>query len=523
MKPAAVMLAGALLLASRAWASPPEVAKAEALAREAVSQGSAPSIAMALARHGRMLYAGAFGDADREQGLRATPETPYPLASATKPIVATAILRLAEQRRLSLDAPAPGALPEVFRATNRNAPLFTVRQLLNHTSGLGTYAHIVWSDRPDVARPLADTFARYGFAAQPPGLVCEYSNLGYGLLGAIVEQASGAELATYLEREIFRPLGMRHASLPARGTLPARAAQKYDDAGSRLPDSWNDTPGAGNLYASAVDLVRFGSFHLGSGPARGSSVLSERAREQMRSYVDPDALYHYYDGAYYGLGWYFRDASPAGRIVWHEGGMPGASALLVLLPQPRIVVAVLINTTDANPLAQRLATELVKAFAPAAPELIFDAAAGYSRYAGETSWRGTWNGSARFGDRDVALNLALDAQGKALAEFPDPAARAHMPAVTSFTPLVRDRVLLATLPFVADAPGVDRTRPGFLLLRLVRTENDLRGTAVAYATDTRLEHLYPFAVALRRAPRDGHLPRSGAGIAAQRTSFIAPR
>lgn len=474
----------------------------EASVRAAVESGQIPSAAFAIAKNGQVIYENALGWADKEKQVASTAHTPYPLASTSKPIVATALLILHERGRIDLDAPAwrySGDWFSHFPESSR--PEYTVRQLLNHTAGLGTYARIYWRDQDNPVRSLEESFRKYGFAAQPPGAVSEYSNLGYGLLGHIVAQQSGKNLADILVTEVFGPLGMKDSSLVDSFSAPAAAAQKYDASGKALVETYNDTPGAGNIYASAHDLALFGAFHLGGEADGAPAILSRQSRLLMRSFVDPGARYPYYNSSRYGLGWYFR-ANPEGEeVVWHEGGMPGASAILVLLPQRRIVAAVVINATDANPNAQAVANALIQAVEPGFRPVSFDAAEGFNRFTNQPELLGRWEGSIAVDGTDVPWALDFGADGTVRAEFPQRPSESLLPAQATFPMLVNGDLLLATFAATLPAADVAQTPGNYVLLRLLRRGDELSGTAVAYATEQRLEHLYPFAARLHRKAR----------------------
>jgi len=450
-----------------------------------------PSIAVAIARDGRIVHEAAFGFADAEKKRRATVNTPYPLASVTKPLVATGVMLLAERKHVDLDQPAHRYAGGWVAPTER----YTLRQLLNHTSGLPTYATIRWSGEPSPAHDLATMFRRYGFAAHPPGVVSEYSNIGYGLLGHILAEQSGQSLAAFLEREVFRPLGMRNTMMLESAAAPAGAARKYDASGKPLPETLNDTPGAGNAYASVHDLVRFGMFHLDDRP---SPVLAPATKELMRSYVEPGALYPYYDSSRYGLGWYFRTAANGARVVWHEGGMPGASSLLVLLPDRKVAAAVLINANDRNDVAQSVASRLVAALEPSMPPLRFVATDGFAEYGAQPAYLGRWEGTLTVDGQPLPCTMTFEGNGKITVRFPGRAANDLLPAEATFGALVNGDLLVGT--FAATLPGTDIAQKlgGYVLLRLVRRGDQLAGTAIAYASPEGLRHLYPFPVTLRR-------------------------
>jgi len=474
----------------------------EANVRAAVESGQFPSAAFAIARNGQVIYENALGWGDKEKQVASTAHMPYPLASMSKPIVATALMILHERGRIDLDAPAWRYSGNWFsHFAPESLPRYSVRQLLNHTSGLGTYARIYWRDQNHPVRSLEESFRKYGIVAQPPGAVSEYSNLGYGLLGHIVEQQSGTSLAEFLTTDVFAPLGMKDSKLVDSFSTPAGAAQKYDASGKLLAETYNDTPGAGNIYASAHDLALFGAFHLGGEAGGKPPILSRQSRLLMRSFVDPGARYPYYNSSRYGLGWYFRTNAQGEEVVWHEGGMPGASSIVLLLPRHNIVAAVVINATDANPHAETVANALVQAVEPDYRPVSFDAAEGFNRFTNQPELLGRWEGSIAVDGKDVPWALDFGADGSVRAEFPQRAADSLLPAQATFPMLVNGDLLLATFAATLPASDVAQTPDNYVLLRLLRRGDELSGTAIAYATEQRLEHLYPFAARLRRKTR----------------------
>lgn len=451
-----------------------------------------PSIAVAVARNGVIVHEAAFGFADAEGKRPATVNTPYPLASVTKPFVATGLMVLAERGQVDLDQPAHRYAGGWVAANER----YTLRQLLNHSAGLPTYATIRWSGEASPSHDAATMFRRYGFAAHPPGTVSEYSNIGYGLLGHIIAEQSGHSLAAFLETEVFRPLGMRNTMMLEAPAVPPGAARKYDAAGKPLPETFNDTPGAGNIYASVHDLVRFGMFHLDDRPSR---ILSATAKETMRSYVEPGALYPYYDSSRYALGWYFRTTANGTRVVWHEGGMPGASSILVLLPDHELVAAVLINANDRNDVAQSIANRLLAAVEPSLRPLTFVPTDGFAPYDAQPAYLGRWEGTLTVEEQPLPCTITFDAGGKITVTFPGRAPNDLLPTESTFQALVNGDLLLGTFAATLPARDVAQQPGGYVLLRLVRRGDQLSGTMIAYASPEGLRHLYPFPVTLRRA------------------------
>lgn len=484
----------ALLIAACAGTPPPaDFHAADALARAGVVRGEFPSAAYALVRDGRIAHEEAVGMADRQAGLAATPHVPYPLASVTKPVAASALMLLAERGRVDLDRPASEYLAVAGEAR------YSVRQLLAHTAGLPTYARIHWADRAGAREPFARSAARYATPVQPPGAIFEYSNLGYGLVGQIIEARSGKSLGEFLRDELFAPLGMRHSMLVDAPGTPAGAARKHGADGALLADTWNDTAAAGNVYASAHDLARFAAWSLG----HGGGPLSRAARQSMQRPSDPQALHPYYGGAGYGLGWYVRDLGGE-PFVWHEGGMPGASSIVILLPRRKLAAVALINATDLNAKAQEIALALLRAVAPDLPTPGFVPTEGFDKFAGQGAFVGAWNGTLEIDGRAQAWTLSLGADGAVQARFPGGQPQ------SAYMALVHGDFLLATLP--GRLPGADvAAEGGLVLLRLVRRGDTLEGMAIAYASEQRLEHLLPFKARLSAStPSSAAAPESTA-------------
>jgi CubicO group peptidase (beta-lactamase class C family) len=172
----------------------------------AYDQPSTPGASVAVIRDGKVLYQHAYGLADVEDNVHATTATNYRLASVTKQFTAMAILILAGRKLLSLDSTLSQFFPD-FPAYGKG---ITVRELLNHTSGLWDYGELVPKERTaqltdiDVLNLLKQQTATYF----PPGSEWRYSNTSYAFLALIAEKVSGMRFAAFLKREIFDPLGM---------------------------------------------------------------------------------------------------------------------------------------------------------------------------------------------------------------------------------------------------------------------------------------------------------------------------
>jgi CubicO group peptidase (beta-lactamase class C family) len=188
--------------------------------------------------------------------------SPSGLASLSKPFTALAIKMLAEQGRLSYDDPIARYFPELPEALGAA----TVRQLLNHTSGIPDYSSDLNAERPGMTpRDVLNLLRNVKSPVFPPGEKYEYSNTGYVLLGLIAEKVSGKPFLTYLQEKIFDPLGMKTTfALPRGRVTPANVANGYDDFG-KLSNANSYLGGDGGLYSTIDDLYRFDQARCTSG------------------------------------------------------------------------------------------------------------------------------------------------------------------------------------------------------------------------------------------------------------------
>ncbi|AWS44022.1 serine hydrolase [Streptosporangium sp. 'caverna'] len=284
---------------------------------EALAEHGCPSVSVAVAERGEVVLTGAYGLADVAGGRAATPGTVYGLASVTKPITATAVCLAADEGLLDLDAPVPGD----FRW-----PAPTARQLLQHRGGLGAY--YAW-DYGDGERPIdAD---RYTVLYRRPGTGFAYANLGYRLLGRLLETATGQELGAFVRERVFEPLGLTGCHVGRTYPGPAPSAIRYTVDGRAYPDYDCGHPGATLGWAPAGELALFAqSYERLLKPDTAAAV---RDAPPINEHVG------------YGLGWSVSYGD--GPVVQsHGGGGGGVAAMVVAVPERRLSVAVLSNSTN---------------------------------------------------------------------------------------------------------------------------------------------------------------------------------
>lgn len=345
-------------LLPRADADEFEALRAE-IRRELVDH-QVPSLAVAVARDGRVVWEEGFGWADRERQIRATEQTLYSLASISKPITATGVMVLVERGSLDLDRAANDYLGEApLRARVGVVQEATLRRLANHSSGLPLHYQFFYEDETFPQSVRGESIRRYGQLHAAPGERFQYANFGYGVLDYIIERASGEPYADFMRKEVFLPLGLSRMSVHRLPGLEAEHAVRYGVDQLPIPFYDFDHPGGSAVYSSAHDLVRFGMFHLNQTGPDQKQILQPGTIEAMQQ-PTADAG----GGRGYGVGWSVDPNEHGVRTVSHGGGMGGVRTRLTLVPDERLVVVVLCNFATDLPMriTERILSQLIPSY-----------------------------------------------------------------------------------------------------------------------------------------------------------------
>jgi CubicO group peptidase (beta-lactamase class C family) len=312
------------------------IARVEALLRRRAAEGRFSGAAL-VAKEGRVLFADAYGLADRARGIENTLETRFRIGSMNKMFTAVATLQLVEQGKLALDDPVGKHLRGY--PNEEVASKVTVRHLLTHTGGTGDIFGPEYDRNRLSLREHADYVRLYGARGPSfePGSRFEYSNYGFVLLGAIVEAASGESYYDYVRENVFAPAGMTSTdSLPESDDVPNRSIGYTGPfPGSRQPNTdwlpWRGTA-AGGGYSTVGDLLRFAE------ALTGHELLSPASTELLLA-GKVDLGY----GAGYAFGFFDARDDEGNGWVGHGGGAPGMNGDLLIYPRSGYVVAVLAN------------------------------------------------------------------------------------------------------------------------------------------------------------------------------------
>lgn len=363
---------------------------------------------MAVAKDGQILWEEAFGWADREKMIPATPNTMYSLASISKPITATGLMTLVERGRIDLDKPANAYLG-VGKLTGLagDANAATVRHVMSHTAGLPLHYQFYYATKDYRPTSNDETIARYAILVNPPGEVYEYSNLGFGLIDHLIARASGVDYADYMRSEVFVPLGLTRTSVGIAPGLEPFIAQRYDGSRRPIPFYDFDHRGGSAVYSSAHDLVRFGMFHLKDHLSDQRPILKDATIDLMHQPVAP---------APYGLGWTVTPDDNGYLRSAHGGGMPGVATTLALYPSEHLAVVVMTNAGGGSGIG-RIASEITGVVLPKFAEARRRQMAQPQQSAAPTPFTptpellGEWMGTLRTWERTIQMSLVFQPDG----------------------------------------------------------------------------------------------------------------
>jgi CubicO group peptidase (beta-lactamase class C family) len=342
--------------------------------------GTPPGLSLVVVKDGQVVYQRGVGQADGPRQIAATPDTVYGWWSMTKLMTASAIFQLQEQGKLHIDDPVVKYLPffEVTYPSAASQPI-TIRNLLNHSSGIPNnvpalvgWIHHADAPRLDQTKYVAQVLPDYSKLLFEPGDHGEYTNVGYMVLGAVIEATSNQTYEDYVRTRLLRPLGMRQTDFVYTDAMLSHAAVASHPwvsmESALLPfmvDHWssyvrettdgrmwlnhfyaNAAPPTG-LIGPATDAARFVATILAGGQLDGQRILAPETVRMMihDSHVagrhgEADT----YPGMSYGLGWHIVLEGQRLRIQ-HRGGGPGFGSEMRLYPDEGLGMVVIANDT----------------------------------------------------------------------------------------------------------------------------------------------------------------------------------
>jgi CubicO group peptidase (beta-lactamase class C family) len=328
-----------------------EQAKIDKLVTETLEKTKTPSVSIAVVRDGKIVLAKAYGKASETIPV-ATPNLPYQIASNSKQFTAMAMLLLEDEGKIDLDDKVSKYLPGISGGDK-----IALRQLLSHTSGLQDYWPQDFSfaamAKPTTPQGIIDVWAKKPLDYEP-GTQWQYSNTGYVVAGQIVEKVAGEPLLSFLQKRIFKPLGMTSVVDMDKAVGP-RFPQGYGRAAlGPVRVATPAAPGwlyaAGELSMTPTDLAKWDIARM------------NRALLPADDWAEQEATVKLTDGkdTYYGLG-VFNRVGNGRRVISHGGESVGFLSANNVYPDQKAAVVVMTNTwsSPASGQIMRGLTEIV--------------------------------------------------------------------------------------------------------------------------------------------------------------------
>ncbi len=328
-----------------------------------------PGMVWGVVKDGKLVHVKGAGVQDIDAKRPVTADTLFRIASMTKAFTALSILKLRDDGKLALDAPAETYVPELkaLKYPTDDSPKIRVRELLTHTAGFVT--DDPWGDRQT---PLPDAdFTKYLTSGvpftRPPASAMEYSNLGYALLGRIIGNVSGTAYDEFVQATLLRPLGMTATSHHVASQPAEKRALGYrweDNQWTLEPTMAHGAFGAmGGIQTSANDYAKWVGYLLSAWPARNGADAGPVKRASVRELAQganypsvrmrpgssgPGACR---EASTYAMGFYAASDCDLGLTLSHGGGYPGYGSHVLLLPDYGVGIFALSNRTYAGPRA----------------------------------------------------------------------------------------------------------------------------------------------------------------------------
>ena len=320
-------------------------------------------LSIALIDSQKLVWAEGFGYQNREDNIKASDKTIYNLASVTKVITATAIMQLVEQGLMELDKPIQEYVPEFQIKTRfKDTSAITIRSLLTHHSGLpGDRRKSQFTQKPHEHFSIVLEHLKKEYMAYPPNYVWAYCNLGYNLLGVIIERISGMSYEDYIRQNIFKPLGMNNSTVN-KAEIPeglySKAYRTKTNSSYWYP-YFRDLS-TGGLLSSVSEMSLFMRMIVNEGSFRGAQLLQKDTLEQMLTVQNKNIPLDL--GFKLGLGWFldrlcFRYA---GRFCGHGGTFAAVHTQMNLLPDHKLGVIVTANTDTSTVIVREIADLALK-------------------------------------------------------------------------------------------------------------------------------------------------------------------
>lgn len=326
---------------------PGAVTALDTIIKKDLMQQRIPGAAVALVHEGRVIFSQCYGYADIERTVPITEDSYFMAGSLTKSFTALAVLKLIEEGKIDLHADIKKYIPDfsIKHLYDGEVPI-TVNYLLSHTSGLmiDYYVHSTdgkkYSDA-DLLSQLQDEYLCF-----KPGTACKYSNIGYRLLGMIIEQVTHERFESYLEREIFKPIRMNNSSFNYTVDMALHMSKGHNGVTetSRVD---NEDKSASGLFSTLKDLTAFLTFISSQNTRLPGGINNSKLIDLIIKNADPTVDTFYDSKNIYSSGWYLNSYQFNGihAVLSSSGNINGFSGAMTYIPENRLGIIILTNSS----------------------------------------------------------------------------------------------------------------------------------------------------------------------------------
>ena len=325
------------------------------LIRQEMADADVTGLSIALVDEKGILWAEGFGYADKEVEIKATPDTIYNAGSISKIFTATAAMQLAEQGKLDIDQPLQKYLPEfTIKSRFGDTSKITPRNLMTHHSGLPCNWSLGMIVRDPGPFTESVTAMKDEYTAYPPDYIFTYSNLGMALLGAAVGKVGDGDYTGHISTHLLKPLSMDRSEF-----APSTSSKSYHHGKVVEALPMRDLPASG-LNSSANDIAHFMQMLFSDGKFAGKQILRPETLGKMYTVQNANVAMDF--DSRVGLGWMLNSIEvPNGGIVASHGGLTmNFHSLIAVLPEHKLGVVVLSNSTTAQSAVNKISTETLK-------------------------------------------------------------------------------------------------------------------------------------------------------------------
>lgn len=376
-----------------------------------IEEGKIPSMAVAVAEKGKVIWLDAFGWANIEEKTPAEPNTIYALGSLAKSMAATGTMTLVDNKKIKLNSPVNKLIaPAKIQNFHGPGEEVELQHILNMSAGIShgweTYPDAIFNTQSEEEKnKFVD---KIGLITFPPGKVQQYSNYSYGLLDLVMERVSGKRLEVFMRESVFNPLGMKNSFTRYQSDRADDFATLYNQ--NSALDPYHFLPyGGGGYFSTAEDLIRYGMFYL-------KQELPGREKILRNSTID--LMQHFDQGApgMFKIGWF-----NTGKRIISNGNITGANAMLLLIPGQEIAIVCLTNTHRnsyadqmANKILDKMLPDFQRQMTPEKYASIFE-----TPYANNEGLNGIWKGSLENSMTKMEMAMDFEKDGTIRIRFGD--------------------------------------------------------------------------------------------------------